>query len=330
MIAASFSTDRTDGPIRKLDLTRDLCSVADLIELCFPLHLDPDGQTYVREMRKTAQNARLMGWLVKAPDLGTVTSSGFVWEENDRIIGNLSLISLQKDGRRVYLIANVAVHPDFRRQGIARKLTNCALSYLDRQRASQVWLQVRDDNQPAVELYRSLGFKEQAARTTWRIHPVHLKNKEITRGNALTIRRRVQEDWSIQCGWLEDAYPQTIRWNLPVNFRKFTPGLLQNLTNFIEGTSLRHWTAFLGGECAGFISWQKTDSFANNLWLAISEGKEEAVLPMGLGRIMKGLSKNHPLSIDYPRGRFEEGFKALGFEHFRTLVWMRRSLIVDR
>jgi len=326
MIAAPFSSVSAAGPIRKLDLRYDLGEVADLIELCFPLHHDPDGKTYVREMRKTAESMRRMGWLAHTPDLGTASSSGFVWEENDRIIGNLSLISVQNEGRQVYLIANVAVHPDFRRRGIARKLTHYALTHLERQNASQVWLQVRDDNQPAMDLYCSLGFKEKAARTTWRVRPVDLKTKGITGENGLMIRRRNREDWQIQREWLEDAYPHNIRWNLPVNFRQFTPGLLQNFTNFMAGTCLKHWAIFNRGECAGVVSWQKTDNSANNLWLAIGERMEETVLPMGLARILRRLPKNHPLSVDYPKGRFEGGFRALGFEDFRTLVWMRRSL----
>ncbi len=330
MIATLFTAVSTAGHIRKLDLARDLSAVADLIELCFPLHLDPDGQTYVNEMRKAAQNIRLMGWLANASDLGAATASGFVWEENDRIIGNLSLIPLQKEGRRVHLIANVAVHPEYRRGGIARKLTQYALSHLERQSASEVWLLVRDDNQPAIDLYCSLGFKAQAARTTWRIRPVDLKAKEITRGNGLKFRRRVRDDWPTQRGWLEDAYPHAIRWNLPVKFRQFTPGFLQIFTNFMAGTYLKHWTVLIAGECAGFISWQKTDSSANNLWLAIADGMEEAVLPKGLARIVKGFPKKHPLSVDYPKGRFDDGFQALGFTHFRTLVWMQRSLKIDR
>ena len=330
MIAASFSSDRAAGPIRQLDLTRDLTTVADLIELCFPLHLDPDGKSYVNDMRKAARNTRLMGWLANASTLGTGTSSGFVWEENDRIIGNLSLIPIQKEGRRVHLIANVAVHPEFRRRGIARKLTQCALSHLDRQSASEVWLQVRDDNQPAVDLYRSLGFKEQATRTTWRIRPAELRTQGSQKENALKMRRRGREDWSIQRDWLQETYPQSIRWNLPVNFRRFTPGFLQSLTNFLDGESFKHWALWIDGRCQGFITWQKSDGFANNLWLAIAGGMEESVLPNGLARVMKGFLNNQPLSIDYPQERFEKGFRSLGFEHFRTLVWMRRSLKIDR
>ena len=47
-------------PIRKIDIACDLNPVADLIELCFPSHLDPDGKTDVNEMRKASRDMRLM------------------------------------------------------------------------------------------------------------------------------------------------------------------------------------------------------------------------------------------------------------------------------
>jgi len=329
MVATSLPIPVKSDSIRKINLSTDLLAVADLIELCFPLHLDPDGQSYVREMRKTAQSFRLMGWLVNGSDLGTATPSGFVWEEQDRIVGNLSLIPLQREGRRVHMIANVAVHPDFRRRGIARKLTQYALSYLDRQSASQVWLQVRDDNQPAMDLYHSLGFKAQAARMTWRFRPGEINTEALDWKVGLTVRRRAREDWSRQRDWLEEAYPDTVRWNLPVNFRRFTPGLIQSMTNFFEGKTFRHFALLSNGKCQGVITWQKSDSFANNLWLAIADGMDKTVLPIGLVQVARRFPKNHPLSIDYPAGRFEEGFRALGFEHFRTLVWMRRSRLTN-
>ena len=63
-----------------------------------------------------------------------------------RIVGNLSLIPFVRRGHVVYLIANVAVHPDYRRRGIARQLTQTALDYLRQRGVSSAWLQVRDDN----------------------------------------------------------------------------------------------------------------------------------------------------------------------------------------
>lgn len=326
MIVVPYPTLSPTDPIRKLDLTRDLNHVADLIELCFPIHLDPDGRTYVNEMRKAAHQYRLMGWLTNVSDLDPVRASGFVWEDTGRIIGNLSLIPLKREGRRVYLIANVAVHPDFRRRGIARKLTKHALAYLGRQRESQVWLQVRDDNQPALELYRSLGFKEQTARSTWRIRPVDLNNSLIPNQDGLSFRRRIRADWATQSVWLAETYPQLIRWNLPVNFRRFHPGIIQALKNFVESEHFRHWAVTLDGKCHGMITWQRTDGYANNLWLAFPTETEDFCLSWGLESACHRLGRRHPLSIDYPKGRFQEGFEKMGFMLFRTLVWMRCNL----
>lgn len=326
MMAALFPGINAPDPIRKLDLTRDLDQVADLIELCFPIHLDPDGQTYVNEMRKTARDLRRMGWLSPLTDLASATTSGFVWEENGQIIGNLSLIPLQKEGRRVHLIANVAVHPTQRGQGIGKKLTQRALEYLRRQRDTQVWLQVRDDNPAAINLYRSLGFSDQAARTTWRIRPADLDGKSISLRPEWSVRRRKPDDWPAQKHWLEDAYPPQIQWNLPVNFRRFTPGLIQSITNFLDGAFFKHWSIAHGGRCQGVITWQKSDSYANNLWLAFSAGLEGEFLSPGLAHVLKWSPKRHPLSVDYPKGRCDLQFESLGFEKFRTLIWMCRRL----
>jgi GNAT superfamily N-acetyltransferase len=326
MISALSPTTHSSGPIRKIDLARDLNPIADLIELCFPIHLDPDGQTYVNEMRKAARDMRLMGWLSNVSELEPARSSGFVWEEDGRIVGNLSLISLRKDGRRVYLIANVAVHPDFRRCGIARKLTQRALVHLVQQRESEVWLQVRDDNPPAIDLYRSLGFKDQGARTTWRIRPADFQAGLITTHAGLSVRRRLKRDWEIQRSLLAEAYPQALRWNLPVNFHRFEPGVYQAMVNFLEGSLVKHWAVCVDGICQGVITWQKSDSYANNLWLAFPDRWTETLLPFGLGHVMRHLPRNHPLSIDYPKSRCDEALRDLGFFEFRTLIWMRCRL----
>ena len=313
-------------PIRIIELSRDLPQVADLIELCFPLHLDPDGMSYVNEMRKAARDMRLIGWLANLSDLDPGRVSGFVWEEGGEIIGNLSLIPLQKDGRRVHLIANVAVHPDHRRRGIARKLTQRALTHLGHLRESGAWLQVRDDNPAAIALYQSLGFVEQAARTTWRIRPKDVKPTVISQNTAVTVRRRKPRDCANQEHWLAETYPANIRWNLPVNFRRFTPGVLQATVNFFENVALKHWGVIANGACQGVVTWQKTDSFANNLWLAFSDTMENEILSLGLEVVLKRLVKNHPLSLDYPAGQCVEIFEDLGFVKFRTLIWMWRRL----
>ncbi len=54
-------------------------------------------------------------------------------------------------------IANIAVHPEYRRMGLGRKLMEYILEKFGN--AEFAFLEVRKSNEAAVQLYRSLGFK---------------------------------------------------------------------------------------------------------------------------------------------------------------------------
>jgi [ribosomal protein S18]-alanine N-acetyltransferase len=54
---------------------------------------------------------------------------------------------------------NLAVHPDCRRQGLGRRLMTFLFLLAEEEGISKVFLEVRPSNQPAISLYRSLGFK---------------------------------------------------------------------------------------------------------------------------------------------------------------------------
>ncbi len=55
-------------------------------------------------------------------------------------------------------ILNLAVHPQYRRQGAGRILLTFLLKQAE-ERKAKVFLEVRPSNQAATALYRSLGFK---------------------------------------------------------------------------------------------------------------------------------------------------------------------------
>ena len=308
--------------IRKMDVRHDLNQIADLIEMSFPIHLDPDGQIYIQKLRKAAREMNFLGWLSPWAEVANVTASGFVWEENDQIVGNLSLIPFEKDDRRVYMIANVAVHPAFRRKGIARALTRRAVGYLRRRNTGEVWLQVREDNLEAQALYRSVGFKNCAVRTTWRIKPGEAVKHPSLDGFLKCLRQRRRSDWKDQNLYLDQAYPPDLRWNYPLHFSRLAPGVFQHFANLLEGSRLRQWTVDCGLKGSGQIAWQKTEGYANNIWLAFEESQEVDLLPVGLLGVFKRISPLRPISIDYPQGRAGKVLEGLGFRQFRTLIWM--------
>lgn len=61
-------------------------------------------------------------------------------------------------------IHNIAVHPDFRRQGIGRLLLEQVVAAARCQDRLRVTLDVRFSNAPAQNLYRSFGFITQGVR----------------------------------------------------------------------------------------------------------------------------------------------------------------------
>jgi ribosomal-protein-alanine N-acetyltransferase len=61
-------------------------------------------------------------------------------------------------------VATLATHPDFRRQGIAKKLLSHALRYLIYEGAQSSFLEVRESNIAAQEMYRQFGYQESGRR----------------------------------------------------------------------------------------------------------------------------------------------------------------------
>jgi ribosomal protein S18 acetylase RimI-like enzyme len=330
MISAPSLNAEFSSHIRQLDISRDLDVVADLIELCFPIHLDQDGQTYIRKMRQAARDMRLLRWASSLSELHKRTASGFVWEEQGRILGNLSLIPIHKGSNRIHLIANVAVHPDFRRRGIARALTQRALDHLRRRGEPRAWLQVRDDNPIARHLYEELGFKDQLMRTTWRIRPIDACKQRPISPTPLHVRHRKRDDWTQQLLWFDDLYPYEMRWNLPFNLHHFKPDFFQQVLYFLDGERHRHWAFTQEQSLSGFITWQKASSFANNLWLAFPMDTADDFLKEALWIVLRKLPRYHALSVDLPKGQYQLPLKTLGFQYFRTLVWMMCPLKEQR
>ena len=68
-------------------------------------------------------------------------------------------------------IMNVAVHPDYRRQGIAEKLINTLVADLKKRGCHALLLEVRVSNTPAITLYEKLGFAQIGCRKNYYRNP---------------------------------------------------------------------------------------------------------------------------------------------------------------
>ncbi len=61
-------------------------------------------------------------------------------------------------------VATIATHPDFRRQGIAKRLLSHALLHLIEEGARSSFLEVRESNLAAQDMYRKFGYEESGRR----------------------------------------------------------------------------------------------------------------------------------------------------------------------
>lgn len=68
-------------------------------------------------------------------------------------------------------ITNVAVHPAYRRRGVARLLLTALRRYAAEHGVSRVMLEVRASNEAAIRLYESEGFTKDGVRPRFYTHP---------------------------------------------------------------------------------------------------------------------------------------------------------------
>ena len=85
----------------------------------------------------------------------------------DRVLGYVGMHHLLDEG----FIANVAVAPDARRQGVARCLLSALDEYGRKHALYRLTLEVRASNTPAIALYEGAGYVSDGVRPRFYTHP---------------------------------------------------------------------------------------------------------------------------------------------------------------
>ena len=143
--------------IRKMQ-KEDILQLAELEKLCFS---DPwSVSAFEYEL-----NNPLSLWLVA---VSGETVAGYV--------GSQTVID-ESD------MMNIAVAPAFRRQGIAKRLIDSLILGLQERGSHTLTLEVRSSNEPAISLYRQLGFIQVGRRPNYSRNPTE---------DALILRK----EWS--------------------------------------------------------------------------------------------------------------------------------------
>lgn len=91
----------------------------------------------------------------------------FVLEQSGQILGYANLRILAGEGE----IQRIAVLPEFRRLGAARKLMDAMVGHARENQVYAITLEVRAGNQAARNLYESYGFAKEAVRKGYYCNP---------------------------------------------------------------------------------------------------------------------------------------------------------------
>ncbi len=105
-------------------------------------------------------------------------SSWFVAEEQGVIVGYVGSEAVLDSAD----IMNIAVAPEYRRQGIAQKLTDALIDHLKTKGIKSLLLEVRVSNLSAIALYEKLGFVVAGRRPRYYTNPredAYVMRKEL-------------------------------------------------------------------------------------------------------------------------------------------------------
>ena len=123
----------------------------------------PEVQAILANSREAAQ------WSSEAIGHALAASPGhhFVCIVDGAVAGFISSRRIAVEAE----ILNLAVKPEFRRQGLGQALVHVVLERFCRDGALQVFLEVRESNHGAISFYRQLGFREIGRREAYYSDP---------------------------------------------------------------------------------------------------------------------------------------------------------------
>lgn len=321
-VASIPSQNKTENHLRAFDVQRDLAPVADLVELCFADTLDQDGKRYIQRMRSVSRNKGFLRWAALNVEIPNMPFTGYVWELDGNLIGNASLIPYRVKDQASYLIANVAVHPDHRREGIARALTLRAMDHARKKGAAEIWLHVRQENDQALDLYTNLGFAEKARRTTWIGEPETVNSGDES---GVNIKPAVLDNWKHLQAWITHNYPDDVSWHLPLNTNALRPGFWGALYRLLYHVNIRQWAAYRAAGLSAVLTWQAASTHADSLWLAAPPDAADAVIGALLSHARRALRTKRTLRLEYPADQNKDGVQSAAFYAQQTLIWMSLS-----
>jgi ribosomal protein S18 acetylase RimI-like enzyme len=314
--------------VRPFDPYRDSRAVAELIAVAFSGKLGPDGEIALAEMRRVIRWGPLLWWLYWPGLGGSGVAPGFVWVEEGRVVGNVSV--RRASGWGGFLIGNVAVHPDWQRRGIASALMEAALEAISAQGGRWVGLEVRTDNDVARRLYEYLNFRE-VGRTQHMLRPAGAP----WMGGAVhhpALRRGRSSDSGALIDLVKAIVPAPHRPLLELREADYRLGWERTLNHWLEGRHEAWWVVEEGGAICGTVrtlhGWNHRPDRMEVWVVPKCAGRFETVLVQrGIASLHGARGKMVDIVLPGPTEPLVAALGAVGFQKIRVLIQMRLDLV---
>lgn len=342
VVTATTEKGTARGRLRPFDPTRDMGVIARLIESAFGDDMDSQGRAALRDMRWMSRLAPLVWWWAQADPSFRETYNGFVWEEVEErkgrgtVVGNASIMP-SPGNRYRWVICNVVVREERRRQGIARRLVEAAIDEARRQGAEEVVLQVYQDNLPALHLYTDLGFQRTAGEMTLYLAAVEAVEAVDAPGYKLSPYQPGggygggQAAYDLACR----AIPTVQQWLRPVRVGEYEPDWLTHLewrlADLATGRRRYRLMAFKGEEPAALVSiGASLQRQAHSLKLLIHPKHRGRLEPMLVSRALGMLAglpgRGVEATVITDHAAAIQTLGSYGFREKRTLLTMSYRL----
>jgi ribosomal protein S18 acetylase RimI-like enzyme len=329
-ISHTFSTQPNGA--RPVNLRTDLGAIADLIELVFERTMDEGGRAAIREMRALSRLGAGLSIIAQLNEMTVGIKMGFVWIEDGKLVGNVSVYpaNFPAELGETWIIANVGVHPDYQRRGIARKLMKLSLDMIATRGGQHVILQVDYDNHPAIRLYEQLDFISERAWSTWRRSSIATPPPDLEARFFITRRR--PSEWRAEYALAERLRPLErggLGWLRPLHLQAFKLPFYKQLSAWLSMNSIERLIVRTDDEQSlRACLWVENGLASFNTRLTLLNDPQEPAAAEALLNTVIRRFRTSSLSIEHPEDD-EEGVMLLWnyrFNRERSVWHMRLDL----
>lgn len=322
----TVSEARANDGLRPIDMARDVPQIVELLKMVFgeALELD-DGQLLGDDV-----GAQISSLFYRFNPATSRLANGFVWMADGRIVGNVTLLPTKAWDR--FLVANVAVHPNYRRRGIARAMMHAVTSAVKTRGGRAILLQVVKDNDSAIDLYRSLGYVGIGHMTTWFSSSSRLRRLDPPAGAPpIDIRplpgRRWREAYALDTA----CVPADLNWPEPLRPDAYRQSFWQRLGDLMNSRLFETWVVAdaddrLAGLATISSQWGRSHQLTLRVHPAVAGQLERPLLAKLVRRLQQLPRRN--VRIDHPDDDAVAGalLSEANFTVQRTLTHMRLDL----